>query len=32
MNRSTEMNTERILIVEVSFWFVALGWLAFRRS
>lgn len=24
--------TERILIAEVSFWFVALGWLAFRRS
>ena len=24
--------TERLLIVEVSFWFVALGWLAFRRS
>lgn len=24
--------TERILIVEVSFWFVALGWLGFRRS
>lgn len=24
--------TERILIVEVSFWFMALGWLAFRRS
>jgi hypothetical protein len=24
--------TERILIVEVSFWFMALGWLAFRHS
>jgi len=24
--------TERILAVEVQAWFVAMGWLAFRRS
>jgi hypothetical protein len=23
--------TERILVVELQFWYVALGWLAFRR-